>query len=869
MKKKLLLAVLCAASLPMMAQTIDNPLPLNYGENEMRIPGADEPVYFRYIPSGDEIVTITSDTREFYCMAIEDGKSLGEMYNWFEESSTENIFLAHKDKDYVVSIEADGIPGDILKFNVSASPYDLTLAMSCENPLQLGPEPQFMPLLGLAQEKYTYATYTPATDCTLEIVTDWYPWHIEYSTSCDSEEWVDIPSLTSGSSLGAYRWLVDLEKDTRYIFRLTGPCSTKIWVHESTFVEGESCERPFTGHTGLNKLPTAAGTYYYLLYAPQTEKDAPDNFIEIRSSANLKGGSITLAKSCDDADEYTVFDNFALRKSVISKQPCFIRIEKGVTNENEVFEIGFASPSAYDDFYTAYAIIPDVKIQTPEYPGTYYYMVNPVDEEGMVLTITSDYQPKGDAVSVGLSDMLQGYGYVATGETSLKYTAMIPGKPYIITWRSSDEDCAIPFTVNIRKGEQGETAYWPFDAVKGENSMKAGESQYYRFTGNDKGWVNIFPAQGCPEPSVKMSRNDVYNPQCIVFPIDGGYRVLSEKNRVFTFCFPEVPEGAKFTLTETPLAAGESMEMAVETDGDISLNGGPGVYWFKYQPAEDSFIEIDTDLKQVFGRGGLEGFKSGYTLYRNTVDDYVFPEVNWTTGDIAPLTFSASTDCTYYLEINLVNRSNDVTFSFKGRPVKPGELSTNPIVIENKGNPTEYSFPMTEYNGDNAVWYMLHLLTGDLELLSDGSIKVEVYPSDDISYDAMLTSSGYLYYDIDTDMSYYGFGHENGYYPVANIPAEGDYLLKLKWCDPVNTIFSGTALGGAGSIEDVDYNMSDVKVTVVSGSIVVAGETDAEIYRTDGVFLKRVSVNGVASIAVEPGMYIVRTGIKTTKVVVN
>ncbi len=836
----------------------------------MRIPATDEAVYFRYIPSGDEKVTITSDVRAFYCMAIEDGDYLGEMYNWFEDTGTENIFIAHKDRGYIVGIEADGVPGDPLKFNVSSTPWDTTLAMSCDNPLELGPEPRFMPLLGLAPEKYTYATYTPASDCTLEIITDWFPWHIEYATSCDSEEWVDIPVLTSGSSLGAYRWLVDLEKDTRYIFRITGPCSTKIWVRESAFVEGESCERPFTGRVGLNKLPAAAGTYYYLLYAPQTEKDAPDNFIEIRSTVTLKGGSVSLAKSCNDTDEYTVFDNFALRKSVISKQPCIIRIEKGATNENEYFEVGFSSPRPYDDFYTAYAIIPDMPIITPEYPGTYYYMVDPVDEEGMVLTLTSDYQPKGGEVSVTLSDMLQGYSYVAKGETSLRYTEMIPGKAYIITWTSSDEDCSIPFTVNIRKGEQGETAYWPFDAVKGENQMKAGESQYYKFTGNDKGWVNIFPAQGCPEPSVKMDRYDGYNPRCIVFPIDGGYRVLSEKDRVFTFYFPEVPEGARFTLTETPLAAGESMEMAIETDGDIKFEGGPGVYWFKYQPEEDANIEVRTDLKQVFGRGGLEGLKSGYTLYRNNVDDYVFPQVDWNTGDIAPLQFSATVGNTYYLEVNLVDMTNDVTISFNGRPTKPGEIQSNPIVIENQGNPTEYTFPMIDWGGgDSGKWYSLHLYAGELELLSDGTIKVEVYPSDNTGYDSMLTSSGYLYYDMDNDITYYGFGHGNEYYPIANIPAEGDYLLKLKWCDPVNVKFSGPALVKTDGIEDVDYGQSDVKVEVVSGAIVVAGDTDAEIYRADGVSVKRVDVDGVATIAVEPGMYIVRTGAKTTKVVVR
>lgn len=185
---------------------------------------------------------------------------------------------------------------------------------------------------------YTYATYTPTQDCTLEITTYWFPWNIEYATSCDATEWTDIPVATAASQLGAYRWFVDVKKDVPYIFRVSGPWSTKIWVNETVLVKGESCETPFEGRIGMNKLPSASVTYYYSLQAPTTEKDAPDNFIEVKSSASLKGGSITLTRACyDPYYAYTVYDNFALRKSVASRQTCILTIVKPNDTETDEY----------------------------------------------------------------------------------------------------------------------------------------------------------------------------------------------------------------------------------------------------------------------------------------------------------------------------------------------------------------------------------------------------------------------------------------------------------------------------------------------------------------------------------------------------
>lgn len=877
MKKRLLNCILCAFSITVAAQTSDNPLPLVVGENEFTFPAvADESVYYRYIPASDEMITVSSDIRAFYLSVEEDGIPVGTMYNWFNESSTENIFIALKDREYTVVIEAsetDGYTaGSKMTFEVSSEPWNRNTAMSCESPLYLGTAPAFMPIKGMVdgQPGYTYASYTPTKDCTLEIITDWYPWSIECTTDIEEPTWVNIPVQTSISALGAYRWLVNVDKDTHYTFRVSGSCSTKIWVKESEYIIGESCEVPFEGVIGMNRLPAAAGTYYFAVTAPATDQDAPDNFIEIKSSASLDGGSITLSRWCGDTDyAYTVFDNFALRKSVISKQPCIITIVKTHdTPKEEYFEIKFSSPQPYDDFYTGYTVLSDVEITTPEYPGTYYYMVEPVMEKGMILTIDSEYQPKSN-VSVMLSDRSLGARYVAKGETSLRYTELSPGVSYIVTWTTTDKDCSVPFTISIRKGAQGETAYWPFDAVAGENIMTAGEQQYYRFTGTADGWLNIYPVAGCSEPSVKMLRDDDYNPRCIVFPTENGYRVSNYKDRQFTIKFPEVAEGARFSLVETEYGDGECMANAIETDGEIDLCAGPGVYWYKYSPTTDLNITLTTDLMQAFGQGGLEGLISGYTLYRNSQDNYLQPQVDWITGVISPLNFIASAGDTYYLEIRLVNKDNDVSFWFGSENIKPGEHPDNPIVIENQGNPTEYEFPEQEYSSNGGIWYLMHLYPGELHMKADGSIKIEVYPADNTGNEAMIANSGYLSYDLDEDITYYGFGNGNEFYPAGVVESEGDYLFKLRWSEPVKAVFSGQALAKSDGVDDILLSESDVRVFVSGHTIVVTGDTDAKVYRIDGTLVGDIVVRGTATLPVAPGAYIVVAGGKAVKTAVR
>ncbi len=878
MKKHLIAAILCAAALPALAQTVDNPIPLVNGENEFTFQiDPEQAVYYSYTPASDEIVTITSDIRSFYVTVKEkDGAFLKSVYNWFYETSTNNMFMVEKDVEYNVLIEADHDagygPGDKMKFNMSTAPGDHTLA-TFENPLPLGSEWKLLPLYGLNNDAmvYSYAQYTPEKDCTLDIFTDWYPWTIEYALPGENPQWTNIPVLTHASSLGSYIWPVDVSGGQSYIFRIAGSSSTKIWVTETNYEQGSSCERPFAARVGANRLPAKSGKYYYIIEAPTIDKDAPDNNIEIKSSASLSGGGyISLSRACNDPNyDFTVYENFALRTKVISKQTCLIQIFKPQdTAADELFEIKFMSPQPYDDFYTAYAVIPGYQMTTPEYPGTYYYMIEPVGEEGMVLTVESDYQPKNE-VSVTLSERSKGYGYVAKGETSLRYTELAPDNYYVLTWTSHDEDCSIPFTVNVKKGAQGETAYWPFEAKIGENEMQAGQLLYYRFKGSDEGWVNIYPEKGCPEPSVNMARDDEYSKRCVVLPIDGGYRVQNAKDREFTFKFRTVPEGAGFRLSETPLGEGECMEKAIPTDGCVELTGGPGVYWYKYEPEQDLKLTITTDLKQEFGQDGLQGLISGYTLYHNSANDYVVPEKDWVNGDIFPLTFSAVAGDTYYLEVVLVKMENNATISFEGRPADPGELPTNPIVIENAGSPTEYDFPRTEWASNSAVWYSLHLYPGVLDLETDGSIKVELYSPDNLENDGIITSSGYLSFDADTGALRYGFGHGNEYYPAAQIENEGDYLLKLRWCDPVHAIFTGSALGEESGVSDIAAGGDNVNVVVSGRRIILSGDTDAEVYRIDGVLVDRVRVHGTASVEMQPGAYIVRIGSRAVKVAIR
>ncbi len=115
----------------------------------------------------------------------------------------------------------------------------------------------------------------------------------------------------------------------------------------------------------------------------------------------------------------------------------------------------------------------------------------------------------------------------------------------------------------------------------------------------------------------------------------------------------------------------------------------------------------------------------------------------------------------------------------------------------------------------------------------------------------------------------YGFGHGNEYYPAAQIENEGDYLLKLRWCDPVHAIFTGSALGEQSGVSDIAAGGDNVNVVVSGRRIILSGDTDAEVYRIDGVLVDRVRVHGTATVEMQPGAYIVRIGSRAVKVAIR
>ena len=70
-----------------------------------------------------------------YYFFLKDGAFLKSVYNWFYETSTNNMFMVEKDVEYNVLIEADHDagygPGDKMKFAPTRAAKGLSQLLPC------------------------------------------------------------------------------------------------------------------------------------------------------------------------------------------------------------------------------------------------------------------------------------------------------------------------------------------------------------------------------------------------------------------------------------------------------------------------------------------------------------------------------------------------------------------------------------------------------------------------------------------------------------------------------------------------------------------------------------------------------------------
>ncbi|MDE6629488.1 MAG: hypothetical protein K2K36_08995, partial [Muribaculaceae bacterium] len=400
------------------------------------------------------------------------------------------------------------------------------------------------------------------------------------------------------------------------------------------------------------------------------------------------------------------------------------------------------------------------------------------------------------------------------------------------------------------------------------NEVTAGGPIHFIYVGTMSGWRNVQPQGGLGYPSVRFVRYDDFNSSLAVFPTaDGGYRFYSDKGREFTITFNNVPEGASFDMSETPYGPGESFDTAIEVNGNFNIKATPGTYWYKYEPGKSQFLNISTDLKFGFGEGPVEGYMSGIYVYLNNLENYEPMPANWLTGEISAMNKTITADDVLYFEVGLKDLQNDVNINIRARDPFPGEVYDNPIPIENKGNPTVVAFPAIELNNVGR-WYSIDLVPGTLEMIAGESITIQVYPSYNTEYE--IAHAGWLKYDRETNVTYYGFGHGNTtYYPALEVKDAGTYLLKVREIrNACDITLSGSALGDSNGVESVLAN-PDFNVTAGTGEIRVTGNADVKVYSVDGAMVASKAVSGIATIEVAPGIYLVQANGQSVKVAVK
>ncbi len=877
MTKHLLTSLLVAAGLCASAQTISNPIQINMGDDNSYVL-TDDPehiTYYKYTasPTEDQEVTLTMGRQLLYVSTYEyvDNQKGEWIDNWMAyQHPTSSIykFIAKKGGEVLLGFSTDlqgrEKAGDIATFSVTATPRDAELGLIPSKPIEWSEEQIFM-TLGFdweTGEMHTnYATYTPKTDCYLEIVTDYIPREIYVADTFNGPWSLVEEDVLSGRP---HKWRMQAEAGHKYCFKLTGSMSSMVWINEAQYTTGGNPETPFEAYVGQNLLPKEAGTYYYKLIAPSVDRDAPDNYIEIMSDVVLPGGYVSHAADNNGFNEVITYEVLRLRTEVLPRQYCIIKICKTEdTDAPEVFNVKFARPEPYDDFYSSPVILTDVPQETPAFPGKYFYRLVTPNEEGLILHVTTDYEPKSMVKmrmyrgNLGLNHVL------AEGEKEIRMVSVTPNMQYILEIQTTNNDFSVPFTASIYKAPKGDTSYDPIDVEGGVTEAPAGPQKFFRYTAQSDGYVYLRPSAEITEPIAWYERTDGVLTRHYVWPEGNNvYRMKALTGVKLTFSFMNIPEGATFEITERPFQEGETMDQAIPVTETFTVPELPGNYWFKYVAEEGVKLTVSTDILANFGKDGLEGARAAYIVYVNDEDNYYIPDWSVSSLQYTNVAVTLSEGDVAYIEIMVILPENHFTVDLTAEDLEPGEGASNAILIENVGEPTYWDIPYVYYS-QTGIWYKMHLNEGVLQMEGKEAFTVNIYHPSDLKNE--LGRTGFLDYDDETDQFLYGMREGSDYYPETYIPEEGDYLFKIIMADPCSVKIYGSALTGSSV-----YQIAETLPGIIGGKgyidVTVDGD-DVEIISVNGSLVKKVNSN--ARVELPAGLYIVKVAGKSAKVMVK
>ncbi len=917
------LALVALTGLPLLAQSSDNPIPIIPGEeNYVGNLSIYTYCYLTYTAPENQLVVL--EGLQSYGLTVD---GISAPYTTYSlDNVPQMAFRAEAGLTYLI----DGYTNanDYVRFTPVITPCDMNTGLDSSNPIIAESGLNYFPCQSSGGYWSTpdpvYVTYTTPRAGKLVISMPSYISNL-YIVNADGSTTDITPSYNSDTS--SYRRTMVVEEDEVLNFKFYNSSPVVAFFTVEDIIPGTSMEDGFVGVVGENIIPAAAGTYWYTTSSPS---EPYDQFMTVTSDAEgtidvysqngvsmydypyiacRKGCSastmryIKITKPADTAEEekfkiayevYQPYDEFDTAEEIqigedISTPEFAGTYYYAITAPEEGAWFADITPVGDPESYDFYIYKESMSWSYEKYGKTIHYELNPGeryvikvnctnDQRGMTFQVALNAVKAGETKNnplqavLGENDIQPGVevfyaytpdtnnwlyleyngvnvpylqasngNYVSTydmSENSIRWEATA-GVTYIMQFSNVPEGAT--FNLSEEPFGEGEDSSTAFEAVVGQNILpQAAGKTWFRFDVQNTGFfIMTTNLEYTSSNTICAYINEVDLDNRIPMGTSGGWynteytRIKAdvvEGDVVYILVQTSAPRVDNWIdITNDPAGPGATPSTAIEVvlEDDQAAFPLPTIttgeeLWYTFTTDRNGNLSIITeysttgtlykdDLMSVVANIGYIDYGIGYGF-----QNVYIPEGK------------------YYLKMS-ANSKNDQEITFTFTDPVPGQFMDTAIQIPVTGNPTNYDFvsmPM----GFDSIWYSIQLGVGTFEMKCPTWWMTGSLRNSDNEY-------------IDSILDHYGndnYGFNSG---VVDITEAGTYYLLFTTLQVDNeteghAVFSGTAL------------IDGVNVAAIGED----ADADAEYFTLDG---RRV--NGQP----EAGMYIVRRGVKTSKIVIR
>lgn len=821
---------LLAAQTGMAQNSYDTALELKSGENTYETTDdTTQKIYWKYVASESALVKFKNiDAWSSVTVEVATGTDAEPVkYNTVSIDYPEQGVAVQSGQTLYLSVSSYSAGTYGINLTGVTHPAGLGTGNSEDDPLQivLGEEQVLGDFTKTSYSNYnTYSTYTPTEDGLLTLSTSYVS-----SLSADG-------SAVSGeyqSSTGTYSYLIPVTANT--------PCNIVV-SHYSPYIISTSFSKPdqgsqdlpFTLVEGDNKVPAAAGTYYY------TFTPAKTGYFTITGDETLEGGKVNIYTSKTrlnngDVAASSATGTFATRVEVsyTSGMAYYVEVVKTTATEAEqTFQFEMKDYAQGETDENPFVIEVPSTNTLPNTNGTYYYSVTVPANTNKWLVVKAQSNSLGEQSSVLVYPSDDVYT-TATGSSIVKYNVTSNSEAtYIIAWTSSAETEPIVFDVYYDDVKDGDVITNPLQAKLGENTIVGEGTQYYTYTTTKAGKLSITVNNG---QTVSFPRGTgAYDGEYEAIVSGNSYALEAEANTACLFMITNTAKDDVFTVEESEFGVGEVRSNPLSVEGDaITLTAEQAKsIWLKYNVKQTGMLTVYCDVPYYYQNSAQWGKTTDEDL------SYIMgSDSEYNTIYQADMAVQEGDEVVVYIKMLNVEDGGKANVTFTLRDYAEGEDASKPFVLELNQPVT---IPALSYSSTIPIWLKVTANGGEIVINTENSLTCYRYSSYE---DAVNDYNGaYDYTENDYDNNIYNF--------VFNGEKGTDYYLKItsNWYDQQVTL---TKNGDTDGIEAIDaaQNLADDTASAQIFSIDGQKVTDAAGTKTlkPGIYIRTAKTSDGAT----------------------